>query len=1033
MNNFTENELENACIELFKDLNYFYAFGPDIAFDGEAPERKDYQSIILEERLKSSLIKINKNIPHASIDEAVRKILIPESPSLIENNHNFQKMITDGINVQYKRADDSIKTDKVWLFDFKNIDNNDWLVINQFTIIENNNNRRPDLIIFINGLPLVILELKNTGNEETTINEAYNQIQTYKKDISSLFIYNSFLVISDGLIAKAGTLTSSFERFSFWRTITGEKLESHAIPQIEVLIKGMFEKKKFLEIIKHFILFQSDENSFVKILAGYHQYYAVNKAINKTIEATKEKGDRRIGVVWHTQGSGKSLTMVFYTAKLVLEMNNPTVIVITDRNDLDDQLFNTFCISKDILRQSPKQADNRRNLRELLSVESGGIIFTTIQKFSPFEDEDKYPVLTDRKNVIVIADEAHRSQYGMKAKITNDEIKYGYAKYMREAVPNASFIGFTGTPVENEDKSTPLVFGDYIDIYDMTRSVNDKSTVKIYYENRIIKLELKDRDKDLIDIEFDDITEFQEDYTKDKLKSKWGRLEAVVGADKRLNELAEDIVKHFEEREKIFFGKSMIVVMSRRIAIELYKKIIKLRPDWYSEYDNDGKIKIVITGSASDTLEWQKFIGNKIRREYFAKRIKDVNDPLKLVIVRDMWLTGFDVPAMHTIYIDKPMKGHNLMQAIARVNRVFKDKEGGLVVDYIGIAGALKNALAQYTDSDKKTTGIDTSEAVAVMIEKYEIIKGMLIGFDYSKFFSKSSKDRMSSIAECMDFVIGKGEKDEKEFINTVIELEKAHTLCVTVKEAQELNLEIAYFKTVKTSIIKLKMADSTKPKLSKEELEARINQLVSDSIISGDAIDVFDMLNIKKPDISIFSEDFMNEIRGLKHKNLAVELLKKILNGKIRSISKKNLIKSKKFSEMLNNALIKYKNQAITNTQVIEELINIAKDFEKAKKEGKHLGLSEEEEAFYDALCVSEAAVKIMGDKILKQIAHDLAEAIRNNLTIDWNLREALKAKMRLIVKKLLKKYNYPPDHQEEAVKTVMEQAELLCREEEN
>jgi len=1037
MNLFTEDTLEQAALSWFESLGYSVVFGPNIACDGDSPERKNYGEVILESRLRDALSSINKKAPPSAMDDAIRKILITESPSLIINNRNFQKMITDGIDVQFNRPDGTLKTEKVYLFDFENADNNDWAVIKQFTVIENGVNRRPDIMIFLNGIPLVIFELKSASHEDTDIQKAFNQIETYIKDISSIFTYNSFCVISDGLLAKAGSMTSSFERFMSWRTEDGDKILKITEPQLETMIKGMFEKNRFLDIIKNFILFQDDGSSITKIIAGYHQYHAVNKAVENTHTALAQKSDRRIGIVWHTQGSGKSLTMVFYAAKAVQTFGNPTIIVLTDRNDLDEQLFGTFSKSEAILRQTPRQATSRAKLRELLSVESGGIIFTTIQKFSPFEEEDSFPVLTERKNVIVIADEAHRSQYGFQAEVSSKnadttDVKYGYAKHMRDALPNASFIGFTGTPVDLEDRSTPAVFGDYIDIYDMTRSVEDKSTVRIFYESRIIKLAIESGATDLLDDEFDDITEYQEESYRDRLKSKWARMEAIVGSENRIKELASDIVNHYETRETIIYGKAMVVVMSRRIAVDLYNEIVKLRPHWHNKDDREGKIKVVMTGSASDRSEWQQHVRNKKGREDLAKRMKDVNDPLKIVIVRDMWLTGFDVPSMDTMYIDKPMKGHNLMQAIARVNRVFKDKKGGLIVDYLGIAEFLKKALSQYTETDRDTAGIDINQVLLIFKEKYEIVCDMLHKLDYSLFIKGTPAERMKTIVSGMNFVMGIGSVREKDYLKTVMELEKAQSLCATADEAKKLSLEIGYFKAIKANIMKIRQENIfRKTGKTKEDIEAAVNQLVSKSIISEKVIDVFEALKMDKPEMSILSDDFIDEVRNIQYKNLAAELLKRLIEGKIKLMARKQLVESKKFSEMLEKALNRYTNQAITNIEIIEELIKMAKDMESSMKRGEDLGLSEDELAFYDALCVNDAAVKIMGDDILKKIAHDLSESIRKNITIDWKLKESVRARMRTEIKKLLRKYGYPPDQQENAVKTVMEQAELLCENE--
>lgn len=1030
---YTESDLEQAALEWFEELNYEKAYGPDISPEGEYPERQFYHDVILKDRLRDSLIRINKHVPREAIEEAIKVVEVPRSPSLLINNKAFQKMITDGIDVQYQAANGEYPTEKVWLFDTDpdRIGNNDFLVVNQFTVVENQGEKRPDIVVFVNGLPIAVFELKSASNEEVGISDAYHQVQTYKGAIPSLFTYNSFLVISDGVNARVGTLTANEDRFMMWRTIDGDDVAPSSLPQLEVLVKGMFEKSRLLDIIRHFVLFQTDGEHLFKILAGYHQYHATNKAIASTERATMDDGDRKIGVIWHTQGSGKSLSMVFYAGKLVLTLNNPTIVVVTDRNDLDDQLFSTFSKSKDLLRQTPQQAENRTHLRELLSVESGGIIFTTVHKFTPDENEDKYPVLTERRNVIVIADEAHRSQYGFQADMVagDDEaaIKYGYAKYMRDALPNASYIGFTGTPVELTDKNTPAVFGDYIDIYDMTRAVEDGTTVRIYYESRIARLELSEAELPVIDSEYEDITEYQEYTQRERLKSRWARLEALAGAEKRVRKVAQDVVEHFEQRQKAGFGKAMIVVMSRRIAIDMYRAIVALRPDWHSDDDNEGKIKIVMTGSSSDPEEWQPFIGNKRRREHLAKRMKDVNDPLQIVIVRDMWLTGFDVPSMNTMYIDKPMKGHNLMQAIARVNRVFRDKPGGLIVDYIGIADLLKSALQQYTENDRKTAGIDTDQAVDFMLERLQLIRELLHGYDYSKFASEKAAERMKAIVETVDYVLGLGEESKRNFLNWTTELARAFSLCATTPAAEEVNVEISFFKAVKSGIIKL-ITDENKRKTTKE-LDAELNQLISKSVVSDEVVDILEAVGLQKPNIAILSDEFLEHVRGLKQKNLAVELLRRLLQGKVKAVSRTSIVQSKKFSEMLEEAIRKYNNRTIETTQVIEELIQMAKEMNAAVKRGEDLGLIKEELAFYDALASNESAKELMGDLMLKQIAHELTQAIKSNIKVDWTLRENVRAQMRITVKRLLKKYGYPPDLEKMAIDLVLQQAELMAQ----
>ena len=1054
-NAFYESQLEEAALEWFEELGFEVVFGPDIAPEGEYPEREDYSDIILAERLKDALGRINPKMPSSAIEDAYRQISIPQSPSLLMNNKAFQKMITDGIDVSVKQADASYRTEKVYVFDYEKPLNNELMVANQFTIVEHGVEKRPDLIVFVNGIPLVVVELKSAIDENVDISDAYNQLQTYKSVIPSLFTYNAFMVTSDGINARAGTLTSDEDRFMAWRTIDGDGTAPVSIPQLEVLIKGMFQRDRFLDIIKHFILFQTDGKDTFKILAGYHQYHAVNKAVDSTERATHEKGDRRIGVVWHTQGSGKSLSMVFYAGKLVIneELENPTIVIITDRNDLDDQLHSTFLKSKDLLRCTPVQADDRDHLRELLNNRtSGGIIFTTIHKFAPAvskakEEVSEYlvaesgapytvPVLTGRKNVIVMADEAHRSQYGFGAEVVKSDaeadVKYGYAKYMRDSLPNASYIGFTGTPVELTDKNTKAVFGDYIDVYDMTRAVEDGTTVKIFYESRIAKLELSEEMKPKVDTEYEEITEYQELTEKEKLKSKWARLEAIVGAKERVQKIARDVVEHFEKREQAQVddgGKGMIVAMSRRIAVDLYDEIIKLRPQWHSDDVMSGKIKIVMTGSSSDPESWQKHVGTKSTRETLAKRMKDKNDELKLVIVRDMWLTGFDVPSMHTMYIDKPMSGHNLMQAIARVNRVFKDKQGGLVVDYIGIAENLKEALNQYTESDKKTTGVDTDVAAQLLLETYDLIKELLHGHDYSKFFDGTPSEKMQAIVETMDYIIGLREDRKNDYIKLVNEMARAYSLCATTEIAERLNLEVGFHKAVKASLVKIISEDNKKKTTT--QLDNELNQLISKAISSNEVVDILGSVGLTKPNIAILSDEFLEEVKGMKQKNLAVELLNRLLKGNIKAFSRRNLIKSKKFSELLESSIRKYQNRAIETTQIIMELIELAKEISEAEKRGESSGLTPDELAFYDALADNESAKEIMGEDILKQIARDLTVSIKNNISVDWAIRDSVQAKMKMTIKRLLKKYGYPPDKTVKAVDIVLEQTKLMCQNE--
>lgn len=1053
---FTEDLLEEAAIEILQNLGYDYASGLELSPGGSQVEREDYKEVILLPRVQNALRLINAELPEEALEEAYRRIITFNNPNLIENNRSFHQLMTEGIEVSYKENDE-IRTKRAYVIDFENPLRNDFLAVNQFTVVEKED-RRPDVILFVNGLPLVVIELKSASDEQVGIENAYNQIQTYKREIPSLFNYNAFNIISDGINAKAGTLTSNEEWFMNWRTVDGENIEPLSNPQYEVLFNGMLEKGRLLDIIQNFILFQESQEaekdgngkilgnnkSVVKILAAYHQYFAVKKAVLKTKEATHEEGDRQIGVIWHTQGSGKSFSMVFYTGGLVRELNNPTIVVITDRNDLDDQLYTTFTKSKDLLRQTPKQAHVRKltqskkmngkdnsaevnGLYDLLNErQSGGIIFTTIQKFKP--DNEEMPILTDRKNVIIIADEAHRSQYGLDAKTDSKtgEVTYGYAKYLRDALPNASFIGFTGTPIDLEDRSTVAVFGHTIDTYDMTQAVEDEATVRIFYENRIIKLEANESELKQLDDEFEELLEGQEESDRDKNRSKWTRMEAIVGSPNRVKKLAEDIVRHFEAKEQAMDGKGMIVSMSRKIAVDLYDEITRIRPDWHDEDVNKGKIKVVMTGSAADHERLQKHTGGKQRRDTLAKRMKDNNDELKLVIVRDMWLTGFDVPSMHTMYIDKPMKGHSLMQAIARVNRVFKEKSGGVVVDYIGILESLKQALNQYTNSDRQNTGIDTDVAVALMIEKLDILQDMMHGFDYSKYMGHSQADRMRAIVGGMDFVLGKTEEDQKEFKQTVLECGKAHALCAATQKGKEKALEVSYFKAVKASLVKLK--EKGKPSLSQKEIDARITQMLERSIISEEVIDVFDAMGMKRPEISILSEDFLHEVQQMKQKNLALEMLKKLLEGDIKALEQRNVVKSEKFSERLTKTLNKYRNQALTNAEVIEELIRMAHDFKRMREEENELGLSDDEIAFYDALTKDDVIKEFMEDDILKKIAHELTESIRKNITIDWSVRKSARASMRKTIKRLLAKYDYPPEQTPQALITVMLQVEKMA-----
>lgn len=1026
MANITETTLEQTTLDWFESLGWQTAFGPDIAPDGEAPERSDYGQVVLVRRLRDAMMRINFDVPDEAIEDALRRVTRTDSPSLIVNNRALHRMLTDGVDVSW-REDGRERHGKVWLVerDPEKLDDNEFLVVNQFTVIEDKRNRRPDVVVFINGLPLGMIELKNPAEEKTTIHHAFNQLQTYKADIPSLFVYNEALVISDGYAAKAGTLTSGWDRFLPWRTIEGDSLAPKGSVQLEVLIKGIFERQRFLDYVLNFVTFEDDGKSIAKKAAAYHQYWAVNKAVECTVEASSPDGDQRIGVVWHTQGSGKSLSMAFYAGKIIKHpaMENPTLVVITDRNDLDEQLFGTFCMNSELLRQKPVQAESRDHLKDVLRVASGGVVFTTLQKF---EGGD---ALSERHNIVVIADEAHRSHYGFSAKLDKKtgEMKYGMAKYLRDALPNASFIGFTGTPVELDDKSTPAVFGNYIDKYDILRSVEDGATVPIYYESRLAKLELREEEKPTLDPEFEEITEGEEETEKQKLKTKWAALEAMVGTEKRLGLVAKDLVDHFEKRLEIMDGKGMIVCMSRRICVDLYSEIIKLRPKWHCDDDAKGQIKIVMSGSASDVARWQPHIRTKAAREGLAKRFKDPGDDLKLVIVRDMWLTGFDCPSLHTMYLDKPMAGHNLMQAIARVNRVFKDKPGGLVVDYLGIADALKRALRTYTASGGKGQAtLDLKQAVAVMIEKYEVVRDLLHGFDYRAILTAQPAMRMSGVAQAMEFVLSLDD-GKKRYVQAVSALSKAFALSVPHEQAMAIRDEMGLFQEIRSALVKVTVSESER---SPEEMESAIRQLVSRAVYSTEVVDIFAAAGLSKPDISILSDQFLAEVQNLPQRNLAIELLKKLINDEIKTRMKKNVVQARSFAEMLEQSVQKYQNRAIEAAQVIEELIRLAKEMREAQSRGQAMGLTDDEVAFYDALEVSDSAVKVLGDETLKTIAQELVEAVRRSVSIDWTVRENARAQIRVIVKRILRKYGYPPDKQEKATQTVLEQAEVLCKE---
>lgn len=1040
MSKIFESTIEEFVIELLQNQGWEY-----LSPEEQEIERPDLGEVVLKNRLKKAIDDLNPDISEEAKEQALRLVLNLPSQNLMDNNEAFHRLLTEGIEVEVMGAD-GVKGDKVRLVDFENVEKNEFLACNQFTVIENNINKRPDVVLFINGIPLIVIELKNPVDENATVQKAFTQLQNYKNAIPSLFYYNAVLVASDGLDAKVGTVSSDISRFLAWKSRDGFKEDKATTPQIETLVKGMLDKKVLLDLIWHFIVFEKSKKEdpktglfsviTIKKIAAYHQYFAVKKAIEKTVSASSESGDRKAGVVWHTQGSGKSLSMVFYTGKIVLELNNPTIVVITDRNDLDEQLFDTFASCKQLLRQDPIKAKNREDLKELLRVAGGGIVFTTIQKFFPENGESEFDMLSDRKNIIVIADEAHRSQYGFGAKtrIVKDGgneseaiTRYGFAKYLRDALPHASFIGFTGTPIEKEDASTPAVFGNYVDVYDISQAVEDGATVKIYYESRLAKVHLAPEEQAKLDEEVESITEGEESTAKDKAKAKWAQLEAIVGHRDRLKVVAADIVDHFEKRQEAFEGKGMIVCMSRRIAVELYEEIIKIRPEWHDKDLKKGAIKVVMTSSSSDPENWQIHNTSKQNRKDIGERFKDTSDPLKLVIVRDMWLTGFDVPCLNTMYIDKMMRGHNLMQAIARVNRVFKDKPGGLIVDYIGIASDLKTALATYTASGGQgAPTIDQNEAVATMLEKFEIVGQMFDGFDYKKYFSVDTRQKLTIILEAQEHILGL-EDGKNRFTKQVVLLSQAFALSVPHLKAMEIKDDVGFFQAVKARLTKFEPTGSGK---SDAEIESAIRQIVDKAVVAEGVVDVFDAAGIKKPDISILSDEFLEEVRHMERKNIALELLKKLLNDEVKMRTRKNFIQSKKLSEMLESTIKKYQNNLLTSAQVIEELIKIAKEIRESDKRGEDLKLNEDELAFYDALANSESAKEVLGDKQLAVIAMEVLKSVRGNATIDWTLKENVRARLRRDVKRILNRYGYPPDEQLIATENVLKQAELMAEE---
>ena len=1035
----TEDQLEQETLGWLAEVGYIHLYGPDIAHDGESPERDHYRQVVLVERLRSAMAKLNPKVPLVAREDALKQVLELGLPVQLSANRLFHRLLVSGVPVQYQK-DGETRGDFVRLIDWVEVKANDWLAINQFSIQGPKHTRRPDIILFVNGLPLVLLELKNPADVNADLGKAFDQIQTYKEQIPDLFQYNEILVIADGSEARMGSLSADAERFMNWRTIDGKDLDPLGqFNELETLVRGALAPNMLLDYLRYFVLFE-DDGRLVKKIAGYHQFHAVRAAIGQVVSASRPGGTHKGGVVWHTQGSGKSITMTCFAARVMQEaaMENPTIVVITDRNDLDGQLFGVFSLSQDLLREQPVQVESRGDLRtKLANRPSGGIVFATIQKFMPGVDEDTFPVLSDRSNIVVIADEAHRTQYGFGAELKTSEglqtaesqtrYQVGYAQHLRDALPNATFVAFTGTPVSSEDRDTRSVFGEYIHVYDMQQATEDGATVAIYYESRLAKLSLKDSELPKIDNQVDELAEDEEDDQQSRLKSRWAALEKVVGAEPRIHSVAADLVMHFEERNQGLAsmgqmpGKAMVVAMSREICVHLYNEIVAQRPEWHDEDPEKGAIKVIMTGSASDKALLRPHIYSGQLKKRLEKRFKDPFDPLKLVIVRDMWLTGFDAPCVHTLYVDKPMKGHNLMQAIARVNRVFKDKQGGLVVDYIGIANELKAALKEYTGSKGKgRPTVDAHEAYSVLEEKLDVLRSLLHGFDYSDFLTGGHK----LLAGAANHVLGL-EDGKKRFADTALAMSKAFTLCCTLDEAKAVREEVAFFQAIKVILIKREVSQQKK---TDEERELAIRQIIGNAVVSGDVVDIFEAVGLDKPNIGLLDDAFLAEVRNLPEKNLAVELLERLLEGEIKSRYSTNLTQEKKFSELLANVIKRYQNRSIETAQVIEELIEMAKKFAAASQRGDALGLNDDELAFYDALSNNEASVRELGDEILAKIAHELTASLRANVSVDWSSRESVRAKLRILVRRILRKYKYPPDQAEEAAQLILNQAETLC-----
>ena len=1039
MSVLSESLVEEAALAWLRRVGWTIAHGPDIGAGGSSAERTDHGNVVLSNRLRAALRRRNPNLPAPALEDAFRRLTHPVGSTLEARNRTFHRMLVNGIPVECRTPSGEIRGDFAQPIDFAAPTNNDFLAVNQFTVTEGRNRRRPDIVLFVNGLPLGVIELKNPADPDATVRSAWRQLQTYKAELPTLFAMNELVVAADGVEARVGTLTAGWEWFKRWRTVSGEEEAALSSPQLQVAIEGLCAPGRLLAYLRDFVVFEDDGSGrIVKKMAGYHQFHAVRVAVEETLRATRpragrlttarhggelpavaEPGDRRVGVVWHTQGSGKSLTMAFYAGRIIREpaMGSPTLVVVTDRNDLDNQLFHNFSLCRDLLREPPVQAEDRTDLRRRLSVEAGGVVFTTIQKFFPEEKGDRHPLLSRRRNIVVIADEAHRSQY--------DFIR-GFAGHLRDALPGASFIGFTGTPIEQADRSTRAVFGDHISVYDIQRAQEDRATVPIYYESRLARIGLDETAWPRIDPQFEEVTEGEEVARKERLKTKWAHLEAIVGTGARLDLVAHDIVAHYEQRCEALEGKAMVVCMSRRICVDLYRRIVALRPEWYGEEDGEGMVKVVMTGSAADPVDWQPHIRNKSRRQGLAKRFRDPGDPFRVVLVRDMWLTGFDAPSLHTMYVDKPMRGHGLMQAITRVNRVFRDKPGGLVVDYLGLAHELKRALATYTaNGGRGRTTIDQRDAVQLMLKYYEVCLGILHGFDWSAWTTGTPEERLALLPAAQEHVLAQ-ENGKDRFVGTVNDLSRAFALAAPHDEAMRIRDDVGFFQTVRNVLAKRTRGQTR----TDEELDHAVRQIIAGAVAPEGVVDIYASAGLKKPDISILSEEFLAEVRDMPQRNLAVEVLRKLLEGEVRVRRRRNVVQGRSFAEMLERTVQRYRNRAIEAAQVIEELIALAKEMREADRRGEELGLSEEELAFYDALETNDSAVKVLGDEVLRGIARELVDTVKRNATIDWTIRADVRARLRVLVKRTLRRHGYPPDKQEAATRTVLKQAEALSEE---